>query len=46
MRAPPLLPTGRLLRAPLRKVPFGTSQPSTLLGFRSLNPPAPRTLFF
>ena len=38
---PPLLPTGRLLRAPLRNVPFGTSQPSTPLGLRSLSPPAP-----
>ena len=46
MRAPPLLPTGHLLRAPLRNVPFGTSQPSTPLGFRSLSPPAPKTLFF
>ena len=41
MRAPPLLPTGRLLRAPLWNVPFGTSQPSTPLGLRSLSPPAP-----
>ena len=46
MRAPPLLPTGRLLRAPLRNVPFGTSQPSTRLGLRSLSPPAPRIRFF
>ena len=46
MRAPPLLPTGRLHRAPLWNVPFGISQPSTQLGLRSLSPPAPRTLFF
>ena len=33
-------------RAPLRNVPFGTSQPSTRLGLRSLSPSAPRTRFF
>ena len=49
--APPLssgalLCTGRLLRAPLWNVSFGTSQPSSLLGLRSLSPPAPTTLSF